>query len=168
MHLFASPYLSAYLLHVTTREMLNEFSWNLILWSLLKFVNTFQFCLLSDNNNRYFTWSPACSFAYESDLGGSPNSQALCPYNYIGESHNITTQPDTPAMQRSLTPDNSGITATIHKGKKNNIFLWNKQPPVTTHATCKRESQTGNPEAITKQTCQNCYTMCTFPTCFTV
>jgi hypothetical protein len=41
---------------ITTRETSNEFSWNLILGVLLKFVDILQTWLKSDKNKEHFPW----------------------------------------------------------------------------------------------------------------
>jgi hypothetical protein len=42
--------------HGRTRLPLDGFSWNLILEYFSKYVEKIQFSLISNNNNRYFTW----------------------------------------------------------------------------------------------------------------
>jgi hypothetical protein len=49
------------------------YSWHLILGSLLKFLDTHQFWLESDNNNGYITWRPTWASMSEGHGGESPS-----------------------------------------------------------------------------------------------
>jgi len=50
-------FVSSYVDIFTTREMLNEYLWNLVLRVLLKFFK-FRFLLISEDSNELIIWTP--------------------------------------------------------------------------------------------------------------
>jgi hypothetical protein len=66
-------------MHKITREWLNIFLWNLVLGGFVKICRHISFWLKSDNDNRHFTWRPACVSALRSDwMVDSPPGKSLC------------------------------------------------------------------------------------------